>query len=162
MQYFDKSRMEINDPAGDQNSLWYVTNGLLTEELITGRMRTGNASLEQHDPAQINVTGDPSDVGAPTYATFSSLPRLSPLPVGSVITQTLDRSGKVGSNGTLGSYNVTAPAFVPEKNHIIASVFWNFMNSSGLVLENGGERSAPLFQNPFYATGYPITEAYWT
>jgi hypothetical protein len=22
--------------------------------------------------------------------------------------------------------------------------------------------TAPLFQNPFYATGYPITEAYWT
>ena len=30
VQYFDKSRMEINDPNGDPNSTFYVTNGLLT------------------------------------------------------------------------------------------------------------------------------------
>jgi hypothetical protein len=41
VQYFDKSRMEINDPNGDQNSIWYVTNGLLATELITGRMQLG-------------------------------------------------------------------------------------------------------------------------
>src|SRR5438105_4917404 len=30
VQYFDKSRMEINDPNADQNSVFFVTNGLLT------------------------------------------------------------------------------------------------------------------------------------
>src|SRR5690606_12515473 len=29
VQYFDKSRMEINDPTADPNSTWYVINGLL-------------------------------------------------------------------------------------------------------------------------------------
>ena len=29
VQYFDKSRMEINNPNADPNALWYVTNGLL-------------------------------------------------------------------------------------------------------------------------------------
>src|SRR5438093_4307514 len=29
VQYFDKSRMEINNPGGDPNSPFYVTNGLL-------------------------------------------------------------------------------------------------------------------------------------
>ncbi len=162
VQYFDKSRMEINDPNGDQNSLWYVTNGLLTQELITGRMSTGNVAFEQHDPAQVNVTGDPGDTNAPTYATFNGLLGSAPLPTGSVITQTLNRAGNVGGNGDLGGYNVTAATFVPEKNHVVASVFWDFMNSSGLVYENGGEHNAPLFQNPFYATGFPTTEAYWT
>src|SRR4051812_7131242 len=28
VQYFDKSRMEINDPTADPNASWYVTNGL--------------------------------------------------------------------------------------------------------------------------------------
>src|SRR5204862_33744 len=28
VQYFDKSRMEINNPSADPNSPWYVTNGL--------------------------------------------------------------------------------------------------------------------------------------
>ncbi|HUZ03002.1 MAG TPA: hypothetical protein VMU89_21880, partial [Thermomicrobiaceae bacterium] len=41
VQYFDKSRMEITHPNGDPNSIWYVTNGLLAEELITGRMQLG-------------------------------------------------------------------------------------------------------------------------
>ncbi|HET7036622.1 MAG TPA: hypothetical protein VFI42_13140, partial [Thermomicrobiaceae bacterium] len=38
VQYFDKGRMEINDPTADPKSEWYVTSGLLTEELITGRV----------------------------------------------------------------------------------------------------------------------------
>ncbi|MEZ4572086.1 MAG: hypothetical protein R2849_17530 [Thermomicrobiales bacterium] len=42
VQYFDKSRMEINDPGGDTEELWYVTNGLLVVELMTGRMQTGD------------------------------------------------------------------------------------------------------------------------
>ncbi|HET9017630.1 MAG TPA: peptidase domain-containing protein, partial [Thermomicrobiaceae bacterium] len=42
------------------------------------------------------------------------------------------------------------------------SVFWSFMNSSGPVYQGGGFIQDKLFQNPYYATGYPITEAYWT
>ena len=29
VQYFDKGRMEINNPAGNPNDPWYVTSGLL-------------------------------------------------------------------------------------------------------------------------------------
>src|SRR5437870_5163289 len=36
VQYFDKSRMEVNNPNGDKSNPFYVTNGLLTEELIYG------------------------------------------------------------------------------------------------------------------------------
>src|SRR5690606_17819103 len=39
VQYFDKSRMEINDPEGDAN----VTNGLLVDEMILGRIQVGDA-----------------------------------------------------------------------------------------------------------------------
>ena len=38
VQYFDKSRMEITHPGGDQSSVWYVTNGLLVNELMTGQI----------------------------------------------------------------------------------------------------------------------------
>ena len=37
VQYFDKSRMEINAPRRDPTRLWYVTNGLLVVELMTGQ-----------------------------------------------------------------------------------------------------------------------------
>src|SRR6476659_11379947 len=36
VQYFDKSRMEINNPAADKADPFYVTNGLLVVELVTG------------------------------------------------------------------------------------------------------------------------------
>ena len=44
VQYFDKSRMEINNPAGNPNDPFYVTNGLLTVELIGGNMQIGTKS----------------------------------------------------------------------------------------------------------------------
>ena len=50
VQYFDKSRMEINNPGGDQNSPFYVTNGLLAAELITGRMQVGEANFDSAAP----------------------------------------------------------------------------------------------------------------
>ncbi|MEX2425275.1 MAG: hypothetical protein WD401_00790, partial [Thermomicrobiaceae bacterium] len=42
VQYFDKSRMEINDPDGDPSSPWYVTNGRLAWELMTGNIQIGH------------------------------------------------------------------------------------------------------------------------
>ncbi len=50
---------------------------------------------------------------------------------------------------------------MPETNHSVASVFWSFMNSSGLVDQDGAETQGSLFQNPYYATGFPLTEPYW-
>jgi hypothetical protein len=50
---------------------------------------------------------------------------------------------------------------VPETNHTVASVFWNFMTSSGVVYENGQYVTAPLCLNASYATGFPVTEANW-
>src|SRR5438105_5719131 len=41
VQYFDKSRMEINDPNANRSSQWFVSNGLLTMELVSGRLQAG-------------------------------------------------------------------------------------------------------------------------
>jgi hypothetical protein len=35
------------------------------------------------------------------------------------------------------------------------------MNSQATVFEGEQYVDAPLFQNPYFATGYPLTEAYW-
>ena len=45
--------------------------------------------------------------------------------------------------------------------HAIAEPFWAFMNASGPVVEAGEIENATLFENPYFATGRPITEAYW-
>ena len=54
VEYFDKSRMEINDPAADRKSQWFVTNGLLAKELVSGEMQLGDNSFEKHAPAAIS------------------------------------------------------------------------------------------------------------
>ncbi len=160
VQYFDKSRMEINEPNGDPNADWYVTNGLLAEELVTGRMQLGDGLFDQLSPAQINVAGDLNDPNGPTYATFNAL--MSYGAQSQIITQTVNRAGNVNTENSLASYNVTSMDVGAPTNHTVASVFWDFMNSSGPVDQNGQVTDGKLFQNPFYATGYPLTEAYWT
>ncbi len=162
VQYFDKSRMEITDPGAPQSSPFYVTNGLLVTELMTGRIQTGNdpSQVELRDPANINAAGDADDPNAPTYQTLAKLRDQPARAVDSPIMQTIDRSAAIGSGGPGG---VAAAVLVPETRHAVASVFWTFMNSSGPVSDgNGGTVIAPLFTNPFYATGLPVTEAYWT
>jgi hypothetical protein len=161
--YFDKSRMEITNPNGDEHSIWFVTNGLLVTELISGRMQTGDSRFEQRLPADVNVAGDPDDRRGPMYSTFTNLLSAAPAPDGALLTQRVGRDGTVSNDAALARYNVTAAhrVQVPGLHHQVASVFWSFMNSSGLVYLNGNFVTAPLFQDPFYATGYPITEAYW-
>jgi hypothetical protein len=162
VQYFDKSRMEVNDPSADQAADWYVTNGLLAEEMITGKVQLGATEFVTKSPAQVNVAGDSNDPNGPTYASFSSLVGYGAIPAGWKITQTVDRAGNVGNDSSLGSYDVTATDVGAPTHHTVASVFWSFMNSSGIIDTDSGTQDAKLFPNPFYATGYPLTEAYWT
>lgn len=72
VQYWDKSRMEVNNPNGNKADPFYVTNGLLTVELISGQMQTGNNTFETRKPANIVIAGDTDDPNAPTYASFAS------------------------------------------------------------------------------------------
>ena len=162
VQYSDKARMEITDPSGDQNSVWYVTNGLLVVELITGRMQVGHNSFTDRQPAVVNAAGDPDDPDGPTYASFGSVLDAAPLPIGSVISQGINRNGDVVSNSPqLASQGVRVGHIDEITNHSIAAPFWEFMNSSGPVYQNGEYVNASLFLDPFFATGRPIAEPYW-
>ncbi len=162
VQYFDKTRMEITHPKGDSSSIWYVTNGLLANELITGNMQVGDDKFVQYAPAQVNVAGDANDPNGPTYASFNKLMGYGAIPSGWIITQTVNRAGTVANDSSLSSFNVTAKDVGSPTHHNVASVFWDFMTSTGPVDQNGQTVTDKLFQNPFYATGYPLTEPYWT
>jgi hypothetical protein len=161
VQYFDKSRMEITNPAGDQSSIWFVTNGLLTVELITGEMQVGHNDFVNRMPANVNVAGDADDPDGPTYATFAGVLNAAPLAVGSTITQTINRAGTVGNDPGLSTQGVTVGHYDEITGHTVAQPFWAFMNSSGTVYQNGSLTNANLFPDPVFATGRPITEPYW-
>lgn len=164
VQYYDKSRMEITSPDADPDSIWYVTNGLLVREMILGQVQIGHALFDAHTPAQINIAGDVNDPNAPTYATLEGVLDAPPREPGTVITQRLHRDGSVTSDSSMIQHGVLAAEVIQDIGieHSIAEPFWDFVNSTGTVWENGEFVEGPIFPSPFYATGLPITEAYWT
>jgi len=163
VQYYDKSRMEITNPSGDPTSVWYVTNGLLVVELVTGRLQLGNNSFQNRAPATVNVAGDEDDPNGPTYATFGPLRDKPALPDGALVTQRLARDGTVTDDPSLAARAVRVAQRVQsgQLDHQIAAPFWEFMNSSGLIYTGVEFSQAKLFIDPYYATGYPIAEPYW-
>jgi thermitase len=160
--YYDKSRMEITDPYGDRSSDWYVTNGLLVNELISGRVQVGDNDFESREPASIPVAGDPENNEGPTYASFSGLLDVDGNETGERITQTLQQDGTVGNDSELGNYEVNASELVPETGFAIADVFWTYLNSSGTLRQGGQYVDGPIFSPTFFATGFPVTDAYWS
>lgn len=160
VQYFDKARMEINAQE-EPGSLWYVTNGLLVVELITGEMQVGDDTFVERAPASVPVAGDPDDEQGVTYATFGPLLDAPPVPDGEIYQTRLSRDGSLTAVADLADYGVAAAYLDDVTGHRIATPFWDFMRSSGIIYEDGAFVEGPLFQNPFYATGRPITEAYW-
>ena len=162
VQYFDKARMEVTNPdTGDPNSAWYVTNGLLVVEMMTGKLQLGDATFEQRAVAEVPVAGDPDDPDGPTYATFAALTEGAANRSGSILIERVDRSGLVTSDPVLLHEAMRVGYYDPITEHNVALPFWEFMNASGLVFEIGAFVEGRLFQDPVYATGRPLTEPYW-
>lgn len=160
--YYDKSRMELTDPLDLRDDGWYITNGLLVNELISGELQVGDDSFEQREPAVMNVAGDPDDVTGPTYASFEELLDAPPVADALPITETIARDGTTGQDSRLLSYGVVSGPLIPETNHRVATVFWDYLNSTGPIAAGDGLAEERLFDPWFYATGFPMTEAYWT
>ncbi|NWJ47722.1 MAG: hypothetical protein HXX08_17860 [Chloroflexi bacterium] len=162
--YFDKSRMEITRASSNPLATGYVTNGLLTVELITGKMQLGDIlddplQFSQCQPANVPVAGDQDDTLGPKYASLNGRRADAAKAVGTAVTETIDSSGNLGqgdSRGVVGGY------YEPLTKHTIAKPFWDFLNDpTQRIWVNGSPVIGKLF-NPYYeAPGLPITEAYW-
>ncbi len=161
VQYFDKSRMEDNSYRATQP--WDVTNGLLVVEMVTGIMQLGDNNFVFGEASTANVAGDQGDFeSSPTYQTIAHLIGLPPRPLDEAIIEEVNRAGEVTENATWGNIGIRNALIVDETQHGVAEVFWEFMTSSAPVHVDGQLVTQSLFENPFFATGYPITEAYWT
>jgi hypothetical protein len=129
--------------------------------MVYGHHQVGHDTLEQTRPAAIPIL----EALELTYADIQriGLDTSEPSPEGSTIDQTI-LDGDVTSIEDYADYGVTS-AFVVDVdsiNHSIASVFWDFMNSQSTIWHENEYVEDVLFVEPFYATGYPITDAYWT
>ncbi len=168
VQYFDKSRMELNDPAADPNGAFFVTNGLLVEELVSGRMQVGDSAFTTRTASGANVAGDGGDTQAPTYASFAGVANTvlgnhtAADRTGQRATATLARSGATAEDATKGNYDgVDFVHYEAGVGHNIPRVFWDFLNQQGPVVENGQVLEGALSAPWYYASGLPISEPYW-
>jgi aryl-phospho-beta-D-glucosidase BglC (GH1 family) len=163
VQYFDKTRMEINDPAGDQTSPWYVTNGLLAVELMTGRMQVGVNSFEQRCPATIPLASDTTDANAPTYATFGTLMAQPKRDLtGQKALAVTAKTGAVGSDPARAAVpGITFVHYEPLTGRNIPAVFWDFLNTTGPIVVNGQYQTGKVNDPWFFASGLPVTDPYW-
>ncbi len=170
VQYFDKARMELTDPARGA-----VTTGLLTRELVTGRIQTGDS------PASIEVRGRGSATAivgdaanrSPTYAQLRDrIDRPQPDATGQTVIDTLVMPLGATADGTpvvqtggmaraADDPNAQLVRFVSETGQTIPQAFWSFMTAGGAALDGG----APADRTPLFdwvpVVGLPISPAWW-
>jgi hypothetical protein len=161
VQYFDKSRMEINNPANGQ-----VTNGLLVVELITGKMQVGDDAFTDAAPAEQAVAGDPTEANpqSPTYASFRNVAypintTKAPNRSGQRVIEVLRRDGSVANDDGLVRYGVQIGSYDATLGHNVPRVFTDFFAQRGLVYE-GSYRQGQVI-DAIFAVGLPISEPYW-
>jgi hypothetical protein len=151
--YFDKSRMEINDPQGDRTSPWFITNGLLVREMLAGQVQTGNTTTTPQAAPAVPLAGETPNSIAVTYAALGGVASLTPgqnsAPdrTGSTIIATIDRAGAQRDEPWLDGA-ARYGHYEPTLGHNVADVFWQWLGAQPV--------------DWIYAVGYPLTEPYWT
>lgn len=161
VQYFDKARMEINDPAIKSGPLNGVTNGLLVVEMVSGRIKKGDGigddQNEQRQPAyELPVAGDwagrlgetPGYVAFRNFATIDNGYRDPKKQIGERVGTTFRWAGEIGYREELAELAGTDIVTYDETTgHNIPRVFNDFMNAGPVPA--------------IVAFGHPITDPYW-
>jgi hypothetical protein len=162
VQYFDKGRMEINDPNANRQSPWFVTSGLLVRELISGNMQVGNNEFINRESSDVPLAGDPGDAVGPTYASFANIINTrSSDRTDATVDQRLMRDGSVVPFNDSGVTAATIAKYIPETGHNIPQVFFTYLTKDDVIYINGRTTQGRVM-DWIYTMGYPISEAYWT
>lgn len=158
--YFDKGRLEINDPNASRALPSFTTAGLLVAEMVSGRVQIGNDEYVPYQSAAVPVVGDLDDLNAPTYASFAALLGAATDRSGAPIIQMLQRDGTLTDYTGPARAETSVAQFIDETGHNIPRVFWEYLTAPGVVFENGAYRNGPLM-NWVTTVGYPLSEPYW-
>ena len=172
VQYFDKARMEINNPGGNPADPYYVSNGLLVVEMISGKVQTGVNNFTFTSASDQQVAGD-SGSDSPTYAALQGIAsvglpgkdnRVAPISTGVTMPALyVDKGGNVSTLGTGQDIPQVfkSAGYVNETGHNIPDIFMNYFNAVGPVYDNGSVVNEPVV-NWVSAFGFPVTEPFWT
>ena len=154
--WFDKGRIDINDPNGDRSSIWYAAGAPLVTELLAGAIRINEQIWVARDDALIPVAGDMDQPSPVTYATLGTLATLptaasagvgpSEQAIGSRVTTLLEPSGTLLLDG-VSQATVTIGAYDTVAGHNVAQPFVDWMVTLG-------DAALPT-------VGQALTEPYW-
>lgn len=159
VQYWDKSRMEINNPIGDTKDPYYVSNGLLATEMIAGEIQLGDSEfITAGVPCTITAVGDPRKDNplSPSYATLKKVSSLygenkAANMIGQWVDAAIDVNGVVSKDRVHSKVDKYA-AYAPETGHNIPDLFWSYLQK---MKDRYG-------YDWVFVLGFPISEAYWT
>jgi hypothetical protein len=170
VQYFDKGRMEINDPDANPGDPWYVTSGLLTRELISGQIQIGDTTfMDTGEGAAIHVAGDPQspfphyrhladiiDIGQDDRTGERADAILTPLGIRN------DGAVPDDAAAEFVEYVVYHGPMGEDVGYNIPRSFWDYLNAPGIVYEQDGSlaEAEPLFFW-IYVMGLPIADPFW-
>ena len=172
VQYFDKARMEINDP-NNRSFQGGVTNGLLVVELVSGQLKKGNdpTDVDYRQPADVPVAGNPKNdnPNSPTYASFAGVATINSNgyrdanKLGQRVGTTIDKGGNLAFRQDLVDAHPETEIvqYNSITGHNIPRVLWDFLNLQGPYVEGGAVRHGTVVDWTF-AMGLPISDAYWT
>jgi hypothetical protein len=171
VQYFDKARMEINDPA-NRSFQGGVTNGLLVVELVSGQLKRGNDpyDFDTRQAADVPVAGNPKNdnPNSPTYASFAGVATVNngyrdANKLNQRVGTTIDKGGNLSFRQDLADAHPETEIvqYNSITGHNIPRVLWDFLNLQGPFVEGGAVRRGTIVDWTF-AMGLPISDAYWT
>jgi uncharacterized protein YkwD len=127
VQYFDKGRMELTNGT--------VTNGLLTTQMIAGKIQVGDESFEDRPAPAIPIAGDLDNPG-PTYAALATkaadLLAAAPARPGTRVTATVAADGTLsGGTPSTDSGPMAISAYDSATKHNIAQAFAQYRDTAG-------------------------------
>jgi hypothetical protein len=160
VQYYTKARLQA--PEAGSNT---ITFGRLAQELISGKIPIGDKETLYYAPANLTIIGDAYANPALTYASLTQVSRPDkkvPAAKDTLVTATLDKDGNEGSGADsgFGKHGISNVHYVQTTGRNIPSVFWEFLNRSDIINDNGNYINARLY-DWVVQFGYPISEAYW-
>ncbi|MFD3166765.1 hypothetical protein [Herpetosiphon sp. NSE202] len=158
MQYFDKGRMEINNPDANEHDLWYVTSGLLPIDLMHAETSWDHNGW--HD-AFIAVIGDPGSF--PTYRDLQVLYQNPATESSATInTPAHDLLRPDLSIGVVNSFHDDPATLLRQgsNGHFVPQAMLDFMQQTGKTLRDGQVTTGMIY-DPVYIFGHPVTPAVW-
>lgn len=120
VQYFDKARLELTNPATGT-----VTSGLLSTKLIKGQVQTGDATFQSQPPPSIPIAGDPDNPG-PTYAQLATTAK-------SLFDAGSDHTGIISISDAGAISATTFAVYDATTEHNVPRAFADYRAKAGLL-----------------------------